>query len=102
MFKSDPSRPGVFDSISRRTYWIANGLMVAVMIPLTWWAGWYAVRETEENAAAQITTGDPLTEILYSPLGNVVVLLVLQFLAANVLLWLAMWLWLRVKRVAGA
>lgn len=98
MFKSDPSKPRVFESISRRAYWIAIGVIVAVMIPLTWWAGWYAVREPEENLAAQVTTNDPLTEILYSPIGNVVVLLVFQFFAANLLFWLAMWLWLRVKR----
>ncbi|MBB6428880.1 hypothetical protein [Algisphaera agarilytica] len=91
-------RPRVFESVSRRTYWIAIGSIVAVMIPLTWWAGWYAVREPEENLAAQVTTNDPLTEILYSPIGNFVVLLVFQFFAANLLFWLAMWLWLRVKR----
>ncbi|MEM9420136.1 MAG: hypothetical protein AAGA25_13940 [Planctomycetota bacterium] len=98
MFKSDPTKPRVFESISRRGYWIAIGSIVAVLIPLTWWAGWYVVREPEENVAAQVTTNDPLTEILYSPIGNVVVMLVFQFFAANVLFWLAMWLWLKVKR----
>ncbi|MEM1109768.1 MAG: hypothetical protein AAGH99_13870 [Planctomycetota bacterium] len=97
MSGSSQPKPRVFESVSRRAYWIGIGVIVAGLIPLCWWAGWYAVKQVEENAAAQVQTNDPLTEILYSPLGNVVVLLVFQFFVANILFWSAAWVRLRFR-----
>lgn len=93
-----PPPPRVFASVSRRTYWVGTGAITLGLAALSWWAGFYVVREAEENAAAQVTTGDPMTEILYSPLGTIVVLGVLQFLFANVLFWAGAWVALKLRR----
>lgn len=91
--------PRVFEAVSRRGYWIGIGSIIAVLIAVSWWAGFYAVKVvTEENPDARVTTNDPLTEILYSPIGNAVVLLTLQFFAANIVFWAVAWVGLRLKR----
>lgn len=65
---------------------------------VSWWAGFYQVDTAPEVAAARVTTNDPLTEILYSPLGTIVVLGVLQFLLANVVFWAGAWIFLKARR----
>ena len=74
---------------------------LSLLIGLSWWAGLYAVETAAGDAEQRVTTSDPMSEILYSPLGNAVVLLVLQFTAANVLFWAGVWVGLRVRRPAS-
>ncbi|MEM7626747.1 MAG: hypothetical protein AAF333_14230 [Planctomycetota bacterium] len=93
-----PPRVRVFESVSRRIYWIGTGVLTLALIALSWWADLYNVKTPEEHADQRVTTGDPMTEILYSPVGNAVVLLVFQFLAANVLFWVGAWVAQRVRR----
>ncbi len=99
MFRESTGQIGLFGELSRRGYWIGIGVVTLGLIGLTWWMGGYAVRVAEEHAESRVTTGDPLTEILYSPIGNVVVMATLQFLAANVLLMLGLWGWRRVRLI---
>ena len=73
------------------------GTLTLALIVLSWWLGLYAVEAVEEQSQTRVSGGDPLGEFLYSPLGNAVVMLVMQFLLANVLLWLGVWVWLRVR-----
>ncbi len=98
MTATKPPRPRVFEAVSRRGYWIGIGSIMAGLIGVSIWAGFYAVKVAEDNVDARVSTGDPLTEILYSPIGNAVVLLVLQYFAANLLFWPAAWVGLRLKR----
>ncbi|MEO0515463.1 MAG: hypothetical protein AAF086_09255 [Planctomycetota bacterium] len=98
MTEEKPPPPRVFEAVSRRGYWIGIGSIMAVLIAVSIWAGFYAVKVAEENMDARVSTGDPLTEILYSPIGNAVVLLVLQYAAANFFFWPAAWVGLRLKR----
>lgn len=95
---SSEKHPRVFEAVSRRGYWIGIGSIMAGLIAVSWWAGFYTVKVAEENVQARVSTGDPLTEILYSPIGNAVVLLTLQYAAANFLFWPAAWVGLRLKR----
>ncbi|MEO1236080.1 MAG: hypothetical protein AAFX76_04760 [Planctomycetota bacterium] len=84
---------GLFASVSRRAFWAGTGLITLVLVGVTAWMGGYVVKVPEENLDARVTTNDPMTEILYSPVGNAVVMLVLQFLGANVLFWVGVWVW---------
>lgn len=90
------SPPRVFEAVPRQAFWIGIATIMAGLIALSWWGGLYEVDTATSDAEARVTTNDPMTEILYSPLGNAVVLLVLQFIAANLLFWPGVWLWLRV------
>ena len=101
MFRESTGQIGLFSPLTRRGYWVAVSLVTAVLIVLTWLMGGYAVRIADEHAESRVSSGDPLTEIMYSPVGNIVVAAVLQFLAANVLLALAMWGWRRVRVVTA-
>lgn len=92
----------VFDSVSRRAYWVGIGGVTFGLIVLSIFAGYYRVDIAEENMDTQMGGTDPMIAFLYSPLGNAVVLAVLQFLAANVLFWVGAWVWLRVGRVMGS
>jgi hypothetical protein len=74
------------------------GGIIVVLIAVSIGAGFYAVDTATSDPEAQVRTNDPMMEILYSPLGNAVVLLVLQFAVANVLLFSGIWVWLRVRR----
>jgi hypothetical protein len=87
----------VFEAVSRKQYWLGIGLLIAGLIVLSWWMGWYVVDDEGTVAEAQVHTNDPMMEILYSPLGNAVVLLVLQYAVANLLFWGGVWVWLRVR-----
>ncbi|MEM9915811.1 MAG: hypothetical protein AAF911_12690 [Planctomycetota bacterium] len=98
MADDKPAYPRVFEAVSRRGYWIGIGSIVLVLIGLSIWGGLYSVKVHEENLNAQVQTNDPLTEILYSPLGNAVVLLVLQYVLANLIFWPAAWVGLRLKK----
>lgn len=90
-------RVRVFESVSRRTYWIGTGVLTLGLATLSWWADLYNVMTPEEHADQRITTNDPMTEILYSPLGTAIVLLVFQFFAANILFWIGAWSAQRVR-----
>ncbi|MEM8738915.1 MAG: hypothetical protein AAGG38_10635 [Planctomycetota bacterium] len=87
--------PAVFGSVSRRAYWIGNGVLTAALAALSWWAGFYHVVVPEEHADERVTSNDPISEVLYSELGTAVVLLVFQFLLANVLFWIGAWVRLK-------
>jgi hypothetical protein len=78
--------------LTRRGYWYCIGGIMLGLIILCIVLGYYSVNTPEENMATEVRNNDPLTVILYSPLGNATVLLVLQFLLANVLLWPTVWL----------
>lgn len=90
-------RPRIFESVSRRAYWIGIGGLIIVLVGLSWWGGLYYTQVPEENIDARVRNNDPLTEILYSPIGNGLMLLVFQFFVANILFWAGVWLWLRIR-----
>ena len=98
--------PRLFDSVSRRTYWLGVGTLMLALIVVSWWLGLYTVDAVEEQTQTRVSGGDPLGEFLYSPLGNAVVMLVMQFLLANVLFWGGAWatrpLWRGDRQAGGA
>ena len=96
--ESTPPRERVFESVTRRTYWIGTGVLTLVLAGLSWWGGLYITRTPEEHLDQRLTSNDPISQILYSPLGTVVVLLTFQFFAANLLFWLGAWVRLRLRR----
>ncbi len=102
---ADPP-PRLFDSLSRRTYWLGVGTLMLALIVVSWWLGLYTVEAVEEQSQTRVSGGDPLGEFLYSPLGNAVVMLVMQFVLANVLFWGGAWatrpLWREDPRAAGS
>jgi len=84
LFKSNPS---LFPPVRRQTYWIGIATLMAVFIGLSIWAGLYFTQRPEEHADQRIQSNDPLALFLYSPVGNAVVMLLGQYLLANVVFW---------------
>ncbi|MEM6392835.1 MAG: hypothetical protein AAF797_08700 [Planctomycetota bacterium] len=74
-----------FPDVSRRAYWIGTGILTAILAALSWLAGFYYTQLPETDADTRVSSGHAILELIYTPLGNATVLLVLQFLAANVL-----------------
>ena len=93
-------RVQLFESVTRRGYWIGIGVLTAVLIGLSLWFDLYsemAMGEADPGAPA-IRQDDPVLRMLYNPVGVAVVLLVIQFMVANVLFWAGVWVWTRVRR----
>ena len=99
MFRESSRDVGVFGGLSRRGYWIAVGLLMVLLVAVTWGLGGYAVGPAGAVEGARVTRDDPVAQLMYSPVGTVVVAAVLQFLAANVLLALGAWGWRRVRLI---
>jgi uncharacterized membrane protein YhaH (DUF805 family) len=92
--------------ISRKAYWLWIAALMVVLIVASLVGGLYTSMEISEinvdpTAGGPTTPGmehrDPFTAFLYSRLGLVVILGVLQFLAANILFWTGAWVFVRVK-----
>lgn len=82
-------RSSVTESVTRRGYWLGVGGLMLILIVLAAWAGLYHVEPQDGGGAGPaVENVDPVMQMMYSPLGMGIVLLVLQFLAANVLFWL--------------
>ncbi|MEM1213755.1 MAG: hypothetical protein AAGI68_15815 [Planctomycetota bacterium] len=81
-----------FPGVSRRAYWIGTGVITAVLIALSLLAGFYYTELPEGDPDTRVSSGHPILELIYTPLGNATVLLVLQFLAANVLFFIGAWM----------
>jgi len=80
-----------FASLSRKQYWLAILVIMLVMIGLSAWAGWYHGQdEPVVSDADTVGRNDPLTTFMFTPVGNAMVLGVVQFLAANVLMWITL------------
>jgi hypothetical protein len=94
---SRASQP-IFGDLTRRQYWIGITLIVLALVSLSYFRGCYHLDLPQENADEQLHSGDPLTGFLWSPLGNAVVLFVLQLLAANVLLLIGLWVRAKLRR----
>ena len=75
-------------SLTRQRYWLIIAVIMLVLIGLSIWAGFYQVDATEGNADGRAIQHDnPLEAFAWTPLGNAVILAVIQFIIANVLLW---------------
>ncbi|MEM6460202.1 MAG: hypothetical protein AAF710_12510 [Planctomycetota bacterium] len=95
--------PRLFESVSRRTYWVGVGVLTLALIVLSYVLGWYGIAPPVEHADERLRSDDPLNVISYSRLGNATVMLVLQFFAANCLFWFGVWVWLKfTRRRAGS
>ncbi|MEM6553901.1 MAG: hypothetical protein AAF750_17430 [Planctomycetota bacterium] len=81
-----------FPAVSRRAYWIGTGILTAVLAVLSWLAGFYYAQLPETESDTRVSSGHALLELIYTPLGNATVLLVFQFLAANVLFFIGAWM----------
>ncbi len=90
----------LFESVTRRQFWIGTLTLTAGLIVASWFAGFYGVTDTTPGGPGedQARAEDPLAAFLFSPLGNVVILLVLQFLTAVVLFWIVIAAWSRARR----
>ncbi|MFA9477663.1 hypothetical protein ACERK3_05075 [Phycisphaerales bacterium AB-hyl4] len=94
-------RSGLAESVSRRAYWIGVGTLMVLMIILSAWTGMYSFERQEGRDGPAIENVDPVLQMMYTPLGMAIVLLILQFLFANVLFWLGAWLWYLATRRSG-
>lgn len=99
MFRESSRHVGAFGGLSRRGYAIAIGLLMLLLVAVTWALGGYRVSPPQPASGAAVTTDDPISQLLYSPLGSVIVAAVLQFLAANLLLMLITWGWRRTRLI---
>lgn len=97
--------PSVFESVSRRTYWLWIAGLMVVLIVASIVGGFYNLEISEldvDPAGGPATPGiehrDPITAFLYSRVGLVVILAVFQFIAANLLFWPGAWLVQRFQR----
>ena len=102
VFKQRASSPGLFGSVSRRTYWLWIGGLMLALIVLCAWAGLYYVQVPEEHADQRVRSNGPLSTILYSPVGNAVVMVALQYFAANLVFWSGLWIGAKVRRSGKA
>lgn len=91
---NQPSRPPL---LTRQQYWLSIAGIMLGLIVLCIALGYYRVDTPEENMATEMRSNDPMSVLLYSPLGNAVVLLLLQYLLANVLLWPTVWVIAKVR-----
>lgn len=75
-------------SLTRRQYWLIIAVIMLVLIGLSIWAGFYHIDEPAGNADGRaVQHSNPLEAFAWTPLGNAVILAVIQFVAANALLW---------------
>lgn len=75
-------------SLTRRQYWLIIAVIMLVLIGLSVWAGFYHIDPAERNADGRaVQHSNPLEAFAWTPLGNAVILAVIQFAAANALLW---------------
>lgn len=87
----------LFEAVSRRTYWIAIAPLTLLMAGLTVLAGIYDFSQPEETIGPSVRNQSAIpTEILHSPIGQVILLGVFQFLAANLVFWGGLWLWRKI------
>lgn len=95
-------RAATFEAVSRRTYWIGVGSITLALVVLSVWLGAYEVDPVEPSEPVEgVSRPDPLSAFLFTPLGNAVVLLLLQFIAANLVFWTGVALWRGVRRPRG-
>ncbi|MEX0884834.1 MAG: hypothetical protein WD009_00205 [Phycisphaeraceae bacterium] len=92
-------RRSVFESVSRRGYWLGIASIMAALILLFWLLDWYQPPEPPEDAPGRSIRRDPTgADWLYSPLGVFIIILLLQFCLANALFWPAVWLRSKIAR----
>ena len=71
--------------------------LIAVFIGLSIWLGLYYTQTPAENTDQQLRPTDPLSQFLYSPVGNALMITVLQYVLANVVFWPALWLGQKIR-----
>jgi|GEM_PF-2348501 len=75
--------------------------LIAVFVGLSVWLGLYYTETPAENFEQQLRPTDPLSQFLYSPAGNAVMITVLQYALANVVFWPVLWLWQKIRGTRG-
>ena len=91
------SPPGVFDVLSRKTYWTWVGIVAVVLVVLSVVGGLYNLEISEMDLdpdapqSPAMQHRDPLAAFLFSRVGLVVILAVFQFFAANLLVLAGAW-----------
>ncbi len=76
------------ESLTRRQYWLIIAAIMLVLIGLSVWMGFYYIDEPPVDAEGRaVQHSNPLEAFAWTPLGNAVILAVIQFAAANALLW---------------
>ncbi|MEX0653769.1 MAG: hypothetical protein WD534_10470 [Phycisphaeraceae bacterium] len=95
-------RARFIEAVSRRVYWAGVAMITLVLVGLSIWGEMYdlAVEEGGGGGPA-IENPDPVMRMMYTPIGVAVILLVLQFLAANVLFWVGAWGWWKLREAGG-
>ena len=82
------------ESLTRRQYWLIIAVIMLALVGLCVWAGFYQIDVVDDGnpKGETIEPANPLEAFAYTRLGNVVILALLQFTAANVMLWSLIWI----------
>lgn len=92
-------RAALVESLTRRQYWLIIAVITLALIGLSVWAGFYQVDVADDRPEGRaVEHTNPVEAFAYTPLGNAVILAVIQFAAANALLWALIWI---ARRIAS-